>query len=133
MITSCLESLKVGGIKMKQQYLSVEEFNELLQQWNGKTIRISKQEIDDRDDTLLELNSISFSKDTRRIDDYEPKHALQLNGSGKILTDENEFQPLPSSHYEIPLEDSTLYQFDESQFSLITDRATYTIEIASDS
>ncbi|MBM7572765.1 hypothetical protein [Aquibacillus albus] len=118
---------------MKQQYLSVEEFNELLQQWNGEKIRISKRELHDYDDTLMELNSISYSRDTRRIDDYEPMHALQLNGPGKIHTDGQDFQQLPSAHYEIPLEDSTLYQFNESKFSLITDRATYTIELVSDS
>ena len=115
-----------------QQYLTVEEFNELLQKWNGQTIRISKHELDDNDDTLLKLESISYSKDTRRIDDYEPMHSLLLNGSGKIQTDTNEYQPLPESYYEIPLEDSTLYQYNDEQFFLITDRGTYKIEIASD-
>lgn len=114
------------------QYLSVEEFNNMLQQWNGETIKISKSEIDDKDNTVMELNSISYTKNTRRIDDYEPKHALILNGSGKVEIDKNEYEPLPSAYYEIPLEDSTLYQYDESQFSLINDRGSYTIEVLSE-
>ncbi|MRH45031.1 hypothetical protein GH741_20520 [Aquibacillus halophilus] len=117
---------------MAQQFLSVEEFNQLLQEWNGEKIKISKHELEDDDSTMMELNSFSFSRDTRRIDDYEPLHALHLKGPGEIQTDENELQPLPSSYYEIPLEDSTLYQYDETKFSLITDRGTYTIEIAPD-
>ncbi|MFC7063836.1 hypothetical protein [Halobacillus seohaensis] len=115
---------------MNQRYLSVEEFNQLIRQWNGETIKISKHELDDDDSTLMELNDISYSTDTRRIDDYEPMHTLQLNGNGQTQTDSEELQPLPSSLYEIPLEDSTIYQYDESRFSLITDRGTYTIELA---
>ncbi|MCT2535243.1 hypothetical protein NC661_21170 [Aquibacillus koreensis] len=115
-----------------KQYLSVEEFNELLQKWSGEKINIFKHELEDDDRTLMELDSISYIKDTRRLDDYEPMHALLLNGKGNIETDKEGFQPLPSDYYEIPLEESTLYQFDQSQFSLITERGTYTIELASD-
>ncbi|MDL4840892.1 hypothetical protein [Aquibacillus rhizosphaerae] len=117
---------------MTQRYLSVEEFNELLQKWNGQTIKITKNELDDDDKTVMELNSISYARDTRRIDDYEPMHALYLNGTGYVQTDANEPQSLPESHYEIPLEDSTLYQYNNSQFHLITDRGTYTIEVTQD-
>ncbi|WP_163969335.1 hypothetical protein [Oceanobacillus halotolerans] len=114
---------------MTPQYLSVEEFNEMLHQWNGETIKISKEELDDHDETILDLDNISYSKDTRRIDDYEPMHSLHLNGTGFTETDDvQEYQPLPSSLYEIPLEDSTIYQFDGNQFRLITERGTYTIE-----
>ncbi|WP_407272111.1 hypothetical protein [Radiobacillus sp. PE A8.2] len=117
---------------MTEQYLSVEQFNEMLQQWHGKKIKISKDELDDHDETILELNSISYTKNTRRIDDYEPMNSIVFNGTGKIQTDDSQLQPLPSSYYEIPLEDSTLYQYDESQFSLITDRGNYTIELANE-
>src|SRR5699024_11176819 len=67
---------------------------------------------------------------TRRIDDYEAMHALQLNGSGKIHTDVNDLKPLPEALYEIPLEDSTLYEFDGETFLLSTDRGIYKIELA---
>ncbi|UOR13097.1 hypothetical protein [Halobacillus amylolyticus] len=117
---------------MSHEYLSVEEFNELLHKWSGEKIKISKQELDDHDETLMELNSISYSRNTRRMDEYEPMHALQLNGAGKIQTEAADPQTLPSAFYEIPLEDTTLYQFDDSRFSLITDRGIYTIELATD-
>ncbi|WP_163538543.1 hypothetical protein [Gracilibacillus sp. YIM 98692] len=117
---------------MTSQHLSVEEFNQLLQQWNGETIKISKQELQDYDQAILELDSISYSKDTRRLDGYEPMHTLQLNGSGKTLTDDNQYKPLPSDYYEIPLEDSTQYTYHNSQFSLKTDRGEYIIELTLD-
>ncbi|WP_404450615.1 hypothetical protein LG329_09675 [Virgibacillus necropolis] len=114
---------------MEQQFLSVEEFNELIKQWTGKNIKISKQEIRDNDETLMKLEDISYSKDTRRIDGYEAMHAIQFNGSGKIENEDHNFKPLPSSTYEIPLEDTTQYQYDGSRFALNTDRGAYTIEL----
>ncbi|SEA98667.1 hypothetical protein SAMN05421743_11220 [Thalassobacillus cyri] len=115
---------------MSQQYLTIEEFNQLLQEWNGERIKIAKQELADHDSISMHLDSISYSKDTRRIDGYEPMHTIQLNGSGQIETDGDGFQPLPDSYYEIPLEDTTKYQFDENTFTLVTERGIYTIEIA---
>ncbi|GGM22088.1 hypothetical protein GCM10011351_04970 [Paraliobacillus quinghaiensis] len=115
---------------MTQQYLTIEEFNTLLKNWDGKKVKISKTELEDQDVTIMDLSSITYSNNTRRIDDYEPQHALRLNGSGEILTDENDLQPFPSDYYEIPLEDSTIYQYNNEQFFLITDRGNYTIELA---
>lgn len=117
---------------MTQKYMSIEDFNETLKEWIGKTIEISKHELEDDDNTILALTSITYSKDTRRLDEYEPMHTLQLNGSGEIKTDEKSPQSLPSSLYEIPIEDSTIYKFEDSKFTLITDRGTYTIKLASE-
>jgi len=114
---------------VNEQYLSIEEFNNLIKLWNGKTVKIAKQELDDYDETVMELTNVSYETNNRRIDDYVPKHALQLNGTGLIENELNEKHPLPSSLYEIPLEDSSLYQFDGARFALITDRAIYTIEV----
>ncbi|MFA1819249.1 hypothetical protein ACDX78_03415 [Virgibacillus oceani] len=114
---------------MSDQYLSIEEFNDLIQKWSGKTVKIAKQELDDYDETVMELADVSYETNKRRIDDYVPKHALQLNGTGLIENEMSETHPLPSSLYEIPLEDSSLYQFDGARFALITDRAIYTIEV----
>lgn len=114
---------------MNQQNLTVEQFNELIKQWNGKTIKITKQELGDQDTILMHLDGISYSKDTSRIDDYVPMHSVHFNGTGTTETTEQQVQPLPSSFYEIPLEDSTQYQFDQTQFSLVTQRGTYTIEL----
>ncbi|TFJ91995.1 hypothetical protein [Lentibacillus salicampi] len=113
---------------MELRFLTVEEFNDLLQRWNGETIKISKHELDDLDQTLMTLQDITYERNTRRLDDYEPMHALQLNGTGTTETDADDAQPLPSSVYEIPLEDNSLYEFDGQQFLLSTSRGVYKIE-----
>ncbi|GGF18209.1 hypothetical protein GCM10010954_16190 [Halobacillus andaensis] len=113
---------------MNARSLTVEEFNQLLQQWSGETIIISKQELDDEDIIIMQLNDISYDRHTRRMDEYEPMHSLHLNGTGTTETDGCELQPLPDSLYEIPLEDSTQYRFDENRFFLITERGRYIIE-----
>lgn len=115
---------------MEQRFLSIEEFNTLLNEWSGHPVKISKHELDDIDETLLELNTISYAKDTRRIDDYEPTHALHLNGTGQIQNEDDNTHPLPEALYEIPLEDTTLYEFDGTRFLLSTDRGVYKIELA---
>ena len=115
---------------MEEHFLTVEQFNELLKQWDGKTIKISKHELDDLDETVLDLSAISYTTDTRRLDDYEAMHTLNLNGDGKTLTTAEQFQPLPASLYEIPLEDTSLYEFDGKCFIISTDRAVYKIELA---
>ncbi|WP_173918188.1 hypothetical protein [Halobacillus sp. Marseille-Q1614] len=112
--------------------LSVEQFNENLQQWSGKTIKVTKHEQGDEDTVYIDLNDVSYSRDTRRADEYEPMHELKLNGEGRTETDRGDYQPLPSPVYEIPLEDSTQYQYEDHRFSLITDRGSYMIELEND-
>lgn len=115
---------------MDQHFLSVEEFNELLNNWNGQSIKISKIELNDIDETLMHLQHISYETNTRRIDRYEPMHSLQLNGIGNVHTEAMDSkQPIPSSVYEIPLEDTSLYEFDGSTFLLSTSRGVYKIEL----
>ncbi|GAB3049632.1 hypothetical protein [Virgibacillus ainsalahensis] len=114
---------------MEQRFLSIEEFNTLLNQWNGHPIKITKHEMDDIDETLMELEGLSYSTNTRSIDDYVPRHTLQLNGNGDIETTANTYEPLPSAIYEIPLGDTSLYEFDGSQFLISTERAVYKIEL----
>ncbi len=108
----------------ESQFLSVEAFNDLLQQWSGKPIKITKHEINDVDKISMQLDSVSYQTKTRRIDDYVPMHTLKLNGAGKMET-AGELQPLPDAIYEIPLEDTSLYEYDGSQFILSTDRGVY--------
>ena len=119
-----------GLIFMKKNKLSVEAFNEQLSKWNGKDIKIVKQEMNDIDEIFISLETINFSKNDQRLDDYEPLYVLQLNGEGKVKTTDNHSVPLPSPLYEIPIEDETSYQFDGTVFTLTTDRGVYTIEIA---
>lgn len=113
---------------MKRRSLSIEAFNEQLKQWIGQNIKIFKQEIGDDDETWMALQSISYANHPGTIDDYLPKHTLQLHGTGKVENEDDELEPLPTSEYEIPIEDSTTYQLDEGKFILTTDRGVYTIE-----
>ncbi|GEN53206.1 hypothetical protein [Halobacillus faecis] len=108
--------------------LTIEEFNQRLQQWQGENIRIQKHELRDEDTITMNLDSISYETHTRRLDDYTPMHALYLHGQGQTETDAQSAQPLPSAYYEIPLEDSTRYQYLNDRFTLETARGTYTIE-----
>lgn len=117
-----------GGIKV-EQYLTIEEFNDLLKQWNGQKLKITKYELDDIDHTFLNLESISYSNHTRRIDDYQPQHVLELNGTGEAEIENHNIIPLPSSNYEIPLEDTSIYHYNNQTFSIQTDRARYIIEL----
>lgn len=114
---------------MNDRILSIEEFNRLIQQWSGENIKITKHELRDEDAVFMKLNNISYDTDTRRIDDYVPMHSVHLHGEGRTATDAQNSQPLPATYYEIPLEDSTEYKFDNQQFTLTTERGTYTIEI----
>lgn len=113
-----------------EQSISVEEFNELLNKWNGKNIKILKHEIEDNDATLMKLDKVTYQEQEGTIDDYVAKYTLLLNGTGEIENDDNELEPLPSPSYEIPLDDATNYQFDGTRFSLENNRGTYTIELA---
>lgn len=113
-----------------EQSISIEEFNALLNKWTGKSIKILKHEIEDNDETLMKLDKVSYSEQEGTIDDYVATHTLLLNGMGEIENDDHDFEPLPSPSYEIPLDDTTKYQFDGSRFLLENDRGTYTIELA---
>lgn len=115
---------------MEQIFLTIEEFNELLNQWKGNHIKVSKFELEDLDETLIELNNVSYYKNDGTIDDYSSKYTMQLTGDGEVYTDNQQFRPLPGNAYDIPLEEDTLYEFDGNQFIISTERGVYKIEIA---
>lgn len=114
---------------MDKLFLTIEEFNELLNRWTGQYIRVTKHEIDDLDETIIELEDISYNKNHDSIDDYQSKYTMHLNGEGQVLTEQNKARPLPENQYDIPLEEDTLYEFDGSQFIISTERGIYKIEI----
>lgn len=120
-----------GGIIMKQETLTIKKFNEMINKWTGKEIKIIKDEANDIDETIISLENVSYKENLHRIDDYEPKYELRLTGSGFIENDEGEFEPLPNSVYEIALDDETEYRFKDNKFHLKTDRGTYSIQIMS--
>ncbi|HLR52238.1 MAG TPA: hypothetical protein VK072_05110 [Candidatus Avamphibacillus sp.] len=114
---------------MDKLFLSIEEFNELLNQWKGQYIKVSKHELEDLDETLMDLENVSYKKNDGTIDDYQSKYTMQLNGDGQIYTDNNQFRPLPQNQYDIPLEEDALYEYDGNQFIISTERGIYKIEI----
>lgn len=113
---------------MAGKNLSSKAFYERLNQWVGHNIKIFKEEIGDDDETLMALKSITHENHANSGDDYIPAHTLQLNGSGAVENEDNQLEPLPTSEYEIPIEDSTIFQFDGDKFTLKTDRGVYIIE-----
>ena len=113
---------------MKKESLTIEEFNALLREWSGKRVKVVKHELEDRDETLINLDAVSYEKGSS-IDDYEPRYALQLNGAGMVETTEDNFEKLPSDEFEIPLEEDAHYEFDGEKFVLETSRGNYTIEL----
>ncbi|MBP1970177.1 hypothetical protein J2Z83_002295 [Virgibacillus natechei] len=113
---------------MKDDFISIDKFNTLIHQWNGYTIKITKHELDDRDQTVMELQNISYATNHQRLDDYQPMHVLLLDGRGETETTTNTFQPLPTPTYEIPIQDNSLYEFNGSRFIITTERAVYKIE-----
>lgn len=112
---------------MKESPLTIEEFNDRLQQWSGQKIRIVKEEMDDLDETLLELEDVSYVEGSS-IDDYIPKYALLLKGNGVVETTMNHYEELPSEAFEIPLDEDTIYEFDGKRFFIRNLRGVYMIE-----
>ncbi|MEI3614201.1 hypothetical protein [Pseudogracilibacillus sp. SO30301A] len=115
-------------MEKRYKFLSIEQFNDLLKNWNNDQIKISKLEMNDLDEIVMQLEKVTYLNEAPTIDGYEPVHTLQLNGHGIIQTDNNDSQPLPSSIYEIPLENDTLYEFNGTTFLISTDRGVYKIE-----
>ena len=92
---------------MQTGILSLEQFNEMLRQWSGRRIKVTKHEMNDLDEALINLNQVSYAKQ-QSLDGYIPRYALHLNGPGMI---------------------ETLYEFDGSRFILSTSRGVYTLEL----
>src|SRR5699024_4653817 len=82
--------------------------------------------MDDLDETLLELEDISYAKGSS-IDDYIPKYALLLKGNGVVETTMNHYEKLPSEAFEIPLDEDTIYEFDGKRFFIKNQRGVYMI------
>ena len=121
------------AVQQSNKFLSIEQFDELVKKWSNKNIKITKLEMDDVDEILMHLEKVAYENETPNIDGYEPIHNLQLNGEGMIQTENNDSQPLPSSLYEIPIENDTLYEFDGNSFLISTNRGTYKIECVDES
>lgn len=114
---------------MNSEFITIEQFNDLLTKWRGKQIKISKVEMDDYNEVFMQLDHITYQTNPDQIDHYESIHTLHLEGEGKILTDTNYYEELPSLIYDIPLQDSSLYEFNGEEFLISTERGTYKITV----
>ncbi len=112
---------------MEESPLTIEEFNDQLQQWSGHKVRIVKEEMDDLDETLLALDDVSYAKGSS-VDDYIPKYALLLKGNGVVGTTMNNYEELPFESFEIPLDEDTKYEYDGKRFFINNSRGVYMIE-----
>ena len=121
------ENLIKGGIYLKHEMTSIEAFHEQLKKWSGTTIHITKQESQDWDHIYLELTNVTFHRQQPDIDGYRSRYILQLHGKGNIQNDDETMQPLPDDTYDIPLQDTAMYEWDGNQFTISTERALYKI------
>jgi hypothetical protein len=116
---------------MENQPLTIEEVHAILNNWVGKQMTIEKLELQDKDETTMILESVSYEKNKERLDHYTSDYYLQLNGNGSIDTFHNNAEPLPLPTYEIPLEDQTVYQYHDRILHILNDRGQYTIHVDS--
>ncbi|MDY0404326.1 hypothetical protein P5G51_001870 [Virgibacillus sp. 179-BFC.A HS] len=108
----------------EKNVLDIEGLNAKLQEWCGNEITVEKDELRDKDRIHMHLASISYDKNTRKIDDYQATYTLRLHGEGNVQTDKKE-QTLPQDVYEIPLEDTATVQMQDQAIILETDRGHY--------
>lgn len=112
---------------MEEKFLVIKELDTLLRKWTGHQIKIIKTEKKDVDEINMMLDSISYNKDSDRPDNYEALYTLQLNGEGVIDTDVLSAEPLPEPEYEIDLGTKALYEYEDEEIIISTERAVYKI------
>jgi hypothetical protein len=112
---------------MKQQ---LETITEWLDGCKGHTLHIQKQEDNDRDLTLIQLENVTITHDVSdRGDDYIAENELILHGSGYVYnTDDGNHPALPQNQYEIPLLRGWRGDMTQGTLRLVTDRGTYLIQ-----
>jgi len=106
-----------------------EEINALissLKAWDGSQVLISKEENGDRDQTIMKLDKISLADHGDTIDDYVSPLSLQLEGNGRAIMSDTEV-PMPSSTYDIPIDELYDAHFDGMRLYMSTGRGSYTI------
>ncbi|TLS38158.1 hypothetical protein [Pseudalkalibacillus caeni] len=111
---------------MSDNKFSQQELEHLLNEWKGDNVIIQKEEMDDKDKTIMKLEDFSFQERDQTIDDYTSEMLLQLKGEGKVISDQSA-EPLPFSRFEIPLEEVSQMHLDETSIQLKTERGSYTI------
>lgn len=108
--------------------MSIEQFHDILQSWTGNVIQIEKIESEHHNHVVLLLQSTHYERNLHKLDDYESRYTLKLNGPGNIY---GEFMSttLPEKVYDIPLEPTTLYEKNGNKLILTNDRAVYKLTL----
>lgn len=103
------------------------ELKQVLDQWVGRDVVLTKQEDGDIDQTVMSLEHVTYVGRGETIDGYVSSRALQLRGEGTVQTAGGERQPLPFARYDIPLTDDCHIQHNQNTILIETERAEYTV------
>jgi hypothetical protein len=98
------------------------------EQRTGREITIDKEEGSDRDRVRLRLERVEKAERDEARDDYLPRKALLLHGSGTIHNPGEEPEELPAGGYEIALDGLVSHTESAGSLTVKTTRATYRIQ-----
>ncbi|MGV3487584.1 MAG: hypothetical protein ACO1OC_03245 [Tuberibacillus sp.] len=103
----------------------IQELRDVLQQWIGRKVLVTKEENGDIDQTLIDLERFDQEVYENDLDDYMPKASFQLVGSGQTIN-QGAKAALPYSSFDIPLDMAEEIHCDAEGVFLRTGRALYT-------
>lgn len=95
--------------------------------WENNEITITKEQNRDIDITKMKLNSAAFHERHPTIDGYVAPFVLQLHGSGSVMTDNNNYEPLPYLTFDIPMDEEYQSHISNEQLHIQTEDSKYTI------
>ncbi|MCA0989112.1 hypothetical protein [Guptibacillus algicola] len=104
----------------------ITRIQDTFKNWVGGHLIIEKIENEDVDKTIMLLEGITFLQNGEQIDHYTDSTLLQLQGEGKIISEEDTV-PLPHSSFDIQLEGLMNINQVEDGLTITTERANYTI------
>jgi hypothetical protein len=113
-------------IMMHSNQNNVEEIVNALKAWDDQQILISREENGNLDQTVITLNDISIDDHGETIDGYVSPVSLLLEGNGRAVMEDTDV-PMPSSTYDIPIDQVYDAHFDGIRLFVTTDRGSYTI------
>lgn len=111
---------------MHTNHNDIETLTEALNAWDGQQILISKEENGDQDQTVMRLNEVSLNERGQTIDGYVSPVSLLLEGDGRAVMEDTDV-PMPSSSYDIPVNEIYDAHFDGLRLYVSTNRGSYTI------
>jgi hypothetical protein len=107
------------------QSLPLNELTDILAQWVGRKVLVTKEENGDVDQTLIDLERLDQEVYDNNHDDYLSNATLQLVGNGQTVN-QGEKAPLPYAAFDIPVDEAEELHCDVEAVFLRTARAVYT-------